>query len=401
MTKRLKSDRGGTPSFVQPFLHALNSMQERESLRPDQFVDRVKALLVERLGEADAGIEASFSHGCIGVQADHTNYFDGFALMMTLRRGMAVAVRGRSDHSFRLVIEGVASVAEFEVTTAEDDSSSDLVTLIRSVLVQIRGDETAGLDIAVLGSLPSDLLAPYISSVTTALTGAVSALDASSQNPSSTLQSEMRGIEEYLGVPFSKAYVIGSKQTRTHDFIVVDTATEEDLGLGLPDAEGIGSILVNTAPGLRDWPVEERWSRTQEALERLRRRGFPELDSFRDLEHKDLESALGASNRKARSTVRFLVTENQRVQKLVGAVRRKDWQFFGALLMMSYSCRREDWDTTTSALDFIVKESERFSMDGVYGATQTGEGSYALVVGQSIFAASFYRAIEIFMVRPY
>ena len=86
--------------------------------------------------------------------------------------------------------------------------------------------------------------------------------------------------------------------------------------------------------------------------------------------------------RRLRPVVRHVVTENGRVQKLVAAIRRHDWQMFGALLLMSHASLRDDWQRSNDEIDFVVEQVEAMSLDGMYGACVTGRGGCVLVLGQ-------------------
>ena len=49
---------------------------------------------------------------------------------------------------------------------------------------------------------------------------------------------------------------------------------------------------------------------------------------------------------------------------------------------MSHASLREDWKLTNDEVDFVVEHVEAMSLDGMYGATVSGQGSTVLVVGQ-------------------
>ena len=128
--------------------------------------------------------------------------------------------------------------------------------------------------------------------------------------------------------------------------------------------------------------VEVEPARREDVLGTLQKDTFPKLTSLRDLEHRDLDRALGALPRRLRPYLRHLVTENRRVQKLVAAVRRNDWQMFGALLLMSHASTRTDWDSTGARVDFVVEQVEQMTLEGMYGGFMSGRGGCVLVLGQ-------------------
>ena len=139
-----------SPSFVRPFLYALNRMQANEILRPVQYMDRAKMLLIDRLGMSGPIPEAAFSHGVVGLMADHTHYFEGFALGLRLRQGVAVAIRSNDLQYHRLILEGTgdvqvskeasygdAELSSLLIHTVFDYSGVDFLLLLR-VVVRVR-----------------------------------------------------------------------------------------------------------------------------------------------------------------------------------------------------------------------------------------------------------------------
>ena len=121
--------------------------------------------------------------------------------------------------------------------------------------------------------------------------------------------------------------------------------------------------------------------RALRALEHLRVRGFETLQSFRYLEHQDLPAALDAADTTHRATVQYLVTENRRVVNFVRAIRQRDAQMMGAILLTSFHARRE-WEGTRSEEEEAVGIIETMALEGMYGASLTGHGRSVLVLGQ-------------------
>jgi len=107
------------------------------------------------------------------------------------------------------------------------------------------------------------------------------------------------------------------------------------------------------------------------------------MPSIRDLEHRPLPDALAALPEAYRPVIRHLVSENQRVQKLVAATRRKDWQMFGALLLMSQASVSKDWGSDNERVSFVVQQVEDLSLEGMYGAFATGRGGCVLAMGKT------------------
>lgn len=386
---RKRPDNGISPSFTEPLRHALDLMQDRELLTPDQHKSRAKRLLFDRFETGGQHVQVAFSNGSAGIQADHTHYFNGFALLKPMRRGTAVAVRFTESNEVRITLEGVPDTYAFELGAARVDTDPAVVQSIRVMLESMDPEMRRGLDVALVSTIPEGLVSSSLASAGTATVQAV--LIAYSREMSTKESSKLikRGLETVLHVPVSAAYIIAATAHDAKDFVLVDTETFEYLSIDVPDRTGPGWVLVDTATSKQKTTRNTRSAWSQEILERLRQKKFTNLKSLRDLEHRDLETAVSVLPRKMRPGLRYLVTENRRVQRLVVAIRNRDWQLMGALLKMSHASKRDDWSITSPMEDFVVAEAERFSLEGVYGATQTGEGSFILIAGQPFRLPAF------------
>lgn len=391
-TRRLQSDRTTTPSFVQPFLRTLNQMREQEPLRPDRVTERASDLLQETFGPAREPIEATFAHASIGVMADHTHYFDGFALLMSVPFGVAVAVREASGKAGRVI------VATSDGAPRTDPRPTERPTELEDPLARVAAqtahqmEDADRLDLAVVSTVPPSMRAGSESAAALATARAISATTSMSFPRNALLLEGTAAVEKVTGAPFSIAYLLASGITGEHTFVLVDTATLERLELDVPTIERPGWAIVNTPPNHPSGAhsLVEKQRMAKKALEALRSNGFEDLGSFRDLQHRDLERATGAVPRRLRPVVQHLVTENAKVQRLVAAVRRRDWQMFGALLVMSHASKRSEWGIVSPESDFIVERAEQMSLEGIYGATHLGERNGAvLVVGQPFSVPPF------------
>ncbi len=383
MASDLIRERTGAPPYVTPYLDALDRLQERTIARPDQLTKRSRALLDERFQTRPEAAESAFAHGATGLVGEHTHYFDGFAMLMSLPLGTAVAARIIPGGPSRLVFEGGDEEWTFDVGGSSDTNDPTWVRLAEEALRRLMPQEVS-VEVAVVSTIPSSCFDAYLAALGIAIARVVQSLFALPHGRPEVRSLVREVIESCTGYPFSIAYLIVADEGQPADFALVDTRTLERLTVEAPSREGLGWGLVDLGVGgLHDvaFHVKMR-ERAEDAAILLRRKGFPTLVSLRDLEHKDLKVALNVLPRKYKALVRHLVTENRRVQKLVAAVRRRDWQMFGALLLMSHSSHQKDWGTTNDLVDAAVHETETMSIEGMYGAGVTGRGGCVLVVGQ-------------------
>lgn len=352
-------------------------------MRPEQLTERARTLLINDFGAPGERPDAAFSHGATALLGDHTHYFDGFALLMSLPMGAAVALRATTGAHSQIVFEGGTDTWTFDLQEQHPD---DLPTWIRVVAGVIACTAPPGqqVDVAAVSTVPSSCVDAYVVSLGMATARVCQSVFARSETAAELDAMVREVIESCFDVPFSIAYVMASDEGRPASYSLLDAKSRERLPVDAPSPEVLGWGLIDIGMGLlRDASFHsERSEQADEATSILQKKGFSAITSLRELEHRDLQRALELLPRRLRPTVRHLVTENRRVQKLVAAVRRRDWQMFGALLLMSHASMQKDWDSTNAMVDLAVREAEAMSLEGIYGACMTGRGGCVLVVGQ-------------------
>lgn len=360
----------GLPPHAQPFVHGLNRMQARETIRPEQLQDRAVALLEAHFGPGAAPATA-FSRGGTGLISEHTHYFDGFAVMLPLAQGTAVALRAAASGPSYVAFES-GGVLTFEESQA---APIPALRVVAEVLNRI-GSGTP-LEVSVVSSIAPAFQDARLSSLGVALTLAAA--------PDLERHARLEVLAESLEAalyPFSLAYPIAALDGKPDTYTLVDTRTYEQAAL-----DALPSDLA--AWGLVD-PGAERVSvgrsrvlerRAQRALAHLQERGFEKLHSFRYLEHQDLPAALAAADASHRPTIHYLVTENRRVVNFVRAIRQRDAQMMGTILLTSFHARRE-WEGTRHEEERAVDIIETMLLEGMFGASLTGHGRSVLVLGQ-------------------
>lgn len=372
--------------LAEPFLYALNRMQQREALHPPQLEARAEALLTDRFGESEQPARTRFIPGCIGLMSEHTHFFDGFAVMMPLPFGTAVAVRRSSGTASRLAFEGRVQthvLCEGDRSVWSIDSEGLPVHLVDELLGTIL-PEGANVEVAVVSTLAELRTDSFLTALGVAVTRVIEDVFSATRSVGIAPGLVSEAIARCMGRPFSVAYPLAVWTGRSDTFILVDTGTGEWLPLEAPSHEKVGwGLAYAGCPDLQHAGFfTRRMEQMQEALKQLSKHDFGDIPSFRGLEHRDLQHALGLLPYSLRPLVRYLVSENRRVQKLVNAIRRKDWQMLGALLLISHASKRNDLEAACPEADLAVEQVEQMLIDGLYGATLTGASGSVVVVGQ-------------------
>ena len=352
---------------------------------PEQVEERAAALLRSRFGAAPGRpITTAFTHGAISLLSEHTHYTDGFALLTPVQQGTAVALRRAEGSSARIAFPETASTNEDP--RAYDDPEPRL-DIVRQVL-RAETDEATGYEGAVITTVPPACRDGYWAALAVATARVVFQHREQQEPAAEALENRPDRwralIEAATGWPYSVAYPIGALHGDPSMVHLVDTKTGEHLPVESPARTAMGWGLIDTRepPPYEASEAHDRRASADEALDILRATEFDKLDSFRELEHRTLPRALDALPAHLRPVAQHLVTENRRVQKLVAALRRTDWQMAGALLLMSHASRRDNWRATTPAADAIVAAVDEMTQRGVYGACMTSRGGAITVVSR-------------------
>lgn len=372
-------------------------MSDSDPPSPSALRARAHEALTQQFGASTRSSIKAFAQGALSMLSDHTHYSNGFALLVPVPHGTAVALRPAAGPSSRVVFDG----GEHVYTWKDDDALPEAPARV-AVVVHVLHELAPGraVDVAVASTIPApcrdEALAALAVATARAAGGYTASLDAeapateapATETPADGLEKHLPALRRILAtctaLPFSIAFPIASAAADdTNTFTLVDTATYEHLPVQTAGRDALGWVLLDPQAAGRDAPFHRRRrDQADEAIALLRERAFETLNSFRELEHQNLPHAIDVLPPRLAPIVRYLVTDNRRVQKMVAALRRGDWQMVGALLLMSHASRRTDWDSTAPEADFIVDQVEALTVDGIYGACMTGRSGGLLLVGK-------------------
>lgn len=377
-------DRAGAVSRLASLTKAPQGVPERSFEAPSSLMDRARRTLEERFeGVAGARSGTGFAHGSIGLLAEHTHYFDGFALFFSIPSGTAVAMRTSSGEASRLAFGGDDRTWTYGPDHSLPDTAPPPVRIVFETLRRLT-PEDARADVAVANAVPFSCADAYVAALGMAAARACGEIFSPVREDRRICEQVHEAVEAGLGRYFSPAFLVAAEQGRPEQYSFVDAATLECMLLEAAPEDALAFGLAETGDRtfFEAGAVARKRKMASEAVVILRRKGFNAVTSLRELEHRDLLTATDAIPIRLRPALRWLVKENQRVPKLVGAVQRKDWQLFGALLLMADASTRKDWGGTTDVSDNAVDEVDAMTLDGMYGAFSMNRGRAVVMAGQ-------------------
>lgn len=367
-------------SFGTSRLRSLVDMYDDAPASPEELEAWARDLLVEQFGTSAEAAQSVFAPGALSLLADHTHYSNGFALLMPMRQGVAVALRPAKDGSSRVVFEGENEATVYTWQTPSEVNDEPAWVRVLAQVIAVADSADTPVEGAVVSTMPSGCRDSYLAALAVATVRAVGAHDWAAMQP--VVRRVLAACTER---PFSIAFPLASAADNRADvFTLVDTATHEHLPVETAARDELVWVLLDPQAPAHDAAFHRcRRDEADEAIALLRSRVFEGIDSFRELEHQNLPRAIEAVPPRLAPVVRHLVTDNRRVQKMVAAMRRNDWQMVGALLLMAHASRRDEWNDTTREADAIVERVEALTVEGVYGACMTGRDGYVVLVGQA------------------
>jgi galactokinase len=376
--------RSGRP-MADPFWSAINRMKVRQVLDTEDLVARARAALAGEDSEPGSDVFSAVGTGHIALVSEHTHYFSGFALLLPLPQAVAVAVKSSSSGKRQLTIDSM------DQSGRDPDRCREVVD---EVCREFAGDSE--FEIAAVSSVLAAYPDAYRSALAVATGRAVVEATGQSVPRGEFLQRVRTSLERGTGIPQSMAYVVAADSPLQTDFVLIDTKTLEFLPVGKPggDVLGWGLISVKEDPMKPAEFYVSRREQTKMLVKHLESHDMLLEGSLRDLEHRDLERGLAVTPSTLQPILRHLVSENRRVQRLLVAIRRGDWQMFGALLLMSHASLRNEWGSSGPEADFLVSEIEQRTTEGIFGGCLTGRSGCVLVVGRPYSVGRFIDEIE-------
>lgn len=370
---------------------ALEDLDVSDVALPAALIQKARTLLTERLGESEANktndkIAEGYAYGGLGLLAQHTSYYNGFAVILSLSHATAVVIRPSGLGKHQVIFdESIVSIS---------DSKSVEMTLVTELLEKFLPADTF-VDVGVVSAIPAGCLEAFYSSLSVAVVKAVFDFQ-ELPLPEDICEATRHAIEGAIKSEFSKAFVLVSLNIEPNTFCVIDTETEELIPFPAPSKELLRWALIEVETATpRNFDFYHACGELgEEALELLQKGAFARYSSFRDVQHVDLIRVLNALPKKYRPIVRHLVNENKRVQAMIGAIRGEDWQKLGGLLYMSHFSLSTEWHGTNKTIDFVVSEAQRMSTNGIYGACMTGRGGIILTIGLPLAFPVFLKEIK-------
>ncbi|MFF4099454.1 galactokinase [Streptomyces sp. NPDC001903] len=325
-------------------------------------------------GAAPEGVWAA--PGRVNLIGEHTDYNDGFALPFALPHRTEAAAARRPDRMLRLhsagFPTGVVTLPLDALDPArppEGPESWAAYPAGAAWALLDAGLPIGGADLYIRSDVPTGAGLSSSAALEVATALALTDLYGIPLTRPELAALARRAENAYVGVPCGVMDQTASACATEGHALHLDTRSLEQRHIPFDcAAAGMRLLVIDTRVkhALGDGAYAERLASCHGAAAAL---GLPAL---RDLPYEDLEPALARlGDPVRRRRVRHVVTENERVVRVVELLRAGRLRETGPLLTEGHASLREDYEVSCPELDLAVATA---NAAGAYGARMTGGG---------------------------
>lgn len=344
--------------------------------------------------------------GRVNLIGEHLDHNGGGVLPIAIDRSLLVKARARPDDIVNVWSRGERASFCVDVSPGE---VTDWSAYAAGAVWALRGAgvTVTGADLVLESDLPVGAGLSSSAAMTCGIALALSDL-AGDERPREDLAVLARAAEnDFVGVPtgLMDQYAVLLAQA--------GHALHVDFGSTPPAVEPIPVDWADAGLTLAviDTKVHHALASSEYAVRREECSDIAESLALDSLASIGLDGLLSLTDETRKARARHVLTESTRVRGAVTALRRRDWNQFGAMLTSSHESLRDDFAVSCEELDVAVDAA---TASGALGARMTGGGfggsAIALIEPEKVdalrsrleaaYAARSWASPEVFTVQP-
>ncbi|MFF8944262.1 galactokinase [Streptomyces sp. NPDC014864] len=336
--------------------------------------------------------------GRVNLIGEHTDYNDGFVMPFALPHGTVAAVSRRTDGLLRLhsadVGGGAAAPVGLRVDELTPESDREWTAYPAGVVWALReaGHAVTGADVHLASTVPAGAGLSSSAALEVVVALALNDLFELGLRGWQLARLCQRAENVYVGAPTGIMDQTASACCAEGHALFLDTRdlAQKQIPFDLA-AEGMRLLVVDT-----------RVKHAHSGGEYGKRRAGCEkgaallgVDALRDVPYAELDAALGrlGDEEEVRRLVRHVVTEDERVERVVSLLESGDTRAIGPVLTEGHLSLRDDFRISCPELDLVVDTA---NAAGALGARMTGGGfgGSAIVLAEETDVPAITKAIE-------
>ncbi|MEU6917518.1 galactokinase [Streptomyces olindensis] len=333
--------------------------------------EKVAERFAQLYGAAPQGVWAA--PGRVNLIGEHTDYNDGFVMPFALPHTAVAAVSPREDGVLRLHSADVqGGVTELRLDDLAPETDKNWTAYPAGVVWALReaGHAVTGADVHLASTVPSG--AGLSSSAALEVVVALALNDLFSLGLKGWQLARLcqRAENVYVGAPVGIMDQTASACCEAGHALFLDTRdlSQQQIPFDLA-AEGMRLLVVDTQ--VKHSHSEGEYGKRRAGCEKGA--ALLGVDALRDVPYADLDAALArlGDDEEVRRLVRHIVTENERVERVVALLESGQTRAIGPVLVEGHASLRDDFRISCPELDLTVDTA---LASGALGARMTGGG---------------------------
>ncbi|MEU9730537.1 galactokinase [Streptomyces sp. NPDC048002] len=333
--------------------------------------------------------------GRVNLIGEHTDYNDGFVMPFALPHTALAAVARRDDGVLRLHSADVeGGVVELRVDDLVPETDRGWTAYPAGVVWALReaGHQVTGADIHLTSTVPSGAGLSSSAALEVVVALALDDLYELGLKRWQLARLCQRAENVYVGAPVGIMDQTASACCEEGHALFLDTRdlSQQQIPFDLA-AEGMRLLVVDTQ--VKHSHSEGEYGKRRAGCEKGA--ALLGVDALRDIPYDGLEAALErlADEEEVLRLVRHVVTEDERVERMVGLLRAGETRAIGPVLVAGHASLRDDFRVSCPELDLVVDSSVAA---GALGARMTGGGfgGSAIVLVEAADVDTVTKAVE-------
>ncbi|SNX61785.1 galactokinase [Streptomyces sp. TLI_55] len=354
---------------------------------------QVRAGFVELYGTEPEGVWSA--PGRVNLIGEHTDYNDGFVMPFALPHTAVAAVSRRDDGVLRLHSADIEDgVAELRLDDLAPESDRAWTAYPAGVVWALReaGHAVTGADIHLTSTVPSGAGLSSSAALEVVVALALNDLFELGLQRWQLARLCQRAENVYVGAPTGIMDQTASACCEEGHALFLDTRdlSQRQIPFDLA-AEGMRLLVVDTQ--VKHSHSEGEYGKRRAGCERGA--ALLGVDALRDIPYGDLDAALArlGDDEEAVRLVRHVVTEDERVEKVVDLLKSGETRAIGPVLVAGHASLRDDFRISCPELDLVVDTA---MSAGALGSRMTGGGfgGSAIVLADVADVDTITKAVE-------
>jgi len=354
---------------------------------------QVRAGFVELYGTEPEGVWSA--PGRVNLIGEHTDYNDGFVMPFALPHTAVAAVSRRDDGVLRLHSADVdGGVVELRLDELTPESDRNWTAYPAGVVWALReaGHPVTGADLHLTSTVPSGAGLSSSAALEVVVALALNDLYELGLQRWQLARLCQRGENVYVGAPTGIMDQTASACCEDGHALFLDTRdlSQQQIPFDLA-AEGMRLLVVDTQ--VKHSHSEGEYGKRRAGCERGA--ALLGVDALRDIPYAGLDAALArlGDDEEAVRLVRHVVTEDERVEKVVDLLKSGETRAIGPVLVAGHASLRDDFRISCPELDLVVDTA---MSAGALGSRMTGGGfgGSAIVLADVADVDTITKAVE-------